>query len=271
MQKLFYVNYNRLKEIDNKTTPIGVVLDTREYGTIDYKEFFSDIIEEASFLSLNIQSVIIKLEYTEGMEEFMKNHIEEEVYYIFYNEDLVRKEIQKMPEELLAKVIGNKVCKTAVDVILYRMSGITTIQIASPLVNTMDTLKVLKNMGWKLITAPNINESWGDMIDPNWIRPEGIKLYEGIIDSYILSASNTVKINTVLNAYTKEAHIGDLKDFIVNFNHDLNPYRNQKNFLSETFDIVRANSGDNMYHFERIKREFETANLITGVKKESCD
>lgn len=270
MKKLFYVNYNRLKEIDNKNTPIGVVLDTREIGTTDYENFLQDIIAESSFLSLNVQSIIIKLEFTEQVVELMKNHLDTDVYYVFYNEDIVRSEIQKLPTELVDRVIGNKICKTAVDVILYRMSGINKIQIASPLINTMDTLKVLKSMGWTLLTAPNINDSWGDMIDPNWIRPEGLKLYEEVIDSYILSASNTVKINTVLNAYTKGAHIGDLKDFIVNFNHDLNPYRNQKNFLSETFDIVRANSGDNMYHFERIKREFETANLITGVKKESC-
>ena len=265
MDKLFYIKYNRLEEIRDTQTPIGVVIDTREFGSEEFDRFVNSLEED----SHNIQSTIIKTEFNPEIAESMSTN--EDVYYVFSNELEMRKEIQSLPRALQKRIIGNKICRTGVDIILYRMSGITNVQVASPLINSKVDLEMLKALGWTLFTTPNLNDSWGDMVDPNWIRPEGIHLYDDLISGYLLASDGGSNVNVILRAYLSETWLGDLRDFLVNFDNDINPYRNQRNLLMPTFDVMRSTSGDNQYFFESMKREFELSNILTGVEKEDID
>lgn len=266
MNKIFYINYNRFEELKNKERAIGVIVDTREMGENEFDKFMFQYVNDELPHGDKIESFIIKMPFLPDAADAMP--VDKNLHYMFTNEEKYRKEISELPKAFLKQVIGNKICNTGVDIVFYRAIGVTSVQIGSPLINDIDALKnIAKDARWTLYNTPNYNQIWGDAVDLSWIRPEGIEIYDGVVDNFLLMSSPDMDINSIVGAYRSGGWLGDLKDFLVNFNVDNNPYRNQMNLFSPTFDALKSVCGDNVAHIESLKREFELSTMITEGKR----
>lgn len=265
MDNIFYVNYKELDSIQATKTPIGVIIDMREFGT---KEL--DILIKKMYSNKEkhlINKIIIRLDINEETLNNLK--INKDIYYQFTNEDDKRELIYKMQNyELKKQILGNNVCKTGVDIIKYRAIGISNIIVTSPIINSRNQLEMLEKIGYNLFVIPNRMENFlRASDDPSWIRPEGIKFYPNV-KNWILCAHG-LNPNTIFNAYTSEIWLGKLSDIIFNFNNINNKYADIKNFLIPTFDIKRTTCNGECLSCKKCDKEFIVNQLFTNKKGEN--
>lgn len=260
MKNLFYINYNKLKYFTNKESEIGVILDVNELGLNTLHDFITKIMEDK--IDFNIRRVLVKLDVEQDSITKLKIDDRDILYYSFNNEEEIRQYIETMPEDVKKRVIGKKICKSGVDILSYRAIGISNIFISSPIINDSSQLEMLKKIGYTLFCVPNYNRNFGSEIDPSWIRPEAVSLYDNIND-WILECCQSMNINTIYNAYSKGAWLGSIKDFLVGFNESYNIYRNTRNMLIPTFDFKRVHCRADCLNCNKCIREFNLTKNIT--------
>lgn len=261
MSKTLYIYQGELEKVKG-TYPLGVIIDATKAD--------ANLQEAQSLLSsekYHIKSVVITTVFQPNKT---KIYTVDNLYYRFVNEEEVREEIYNLTDEEKAHIIGNKLCHTGVDILMYGAIGIKNVIIRSPFINDKDNLKDLHdNCNWKFWAIPNYDEGYyGGFIDPNILRPEATSIYKDIIDNYVLLTSPRVTVNSVLAAYSREEAIGNLSDYIVNFNRIDNPYRDTPNLLTIAFDEKRAHCRAECTHCNNCNRYLESINILINKKKQ---
>lgn len=267
MENLFYVNYEAFGAIKDMNTPVGVIIDTDAFGQDKMDKFMKKLNSPKE--KHHIEKVIIRTKLT---EELLANIIPcDNVYYQFTNEDEHTREIiyRMEDEKLRSRFIGNNICKTGIDILSYRIIGISNIMIGSPIINSRSQLEMLEKIGYTLFAIPNHLDNLTNAVsNPNWIRPEAIKFYPNI-NNWILS-TDSIKPATAFRAYNSGIWLGKLSDVIDGFDNEANPHKDMKNFLIPTFDIKRTTCRGECLSCQKCQKEFVVNNLFTE-KKEKGD
>lgn len=233
MDKTLYIKEEALTKT-NTNIPLGVILNVKSDS--NYLEKVVSLVETDKHI---IKSLIIDTEYVEGMHFIEKDN----VFYRFTNEEDVRDSIWSLPDEKKARIIGARLCSSGVHILSYKIIGITNIQITTPLINNVEFLRNLKSGNYRLFCTANVNSTVKGVIDPSWIRPEGLYQFDGIMEDFILETSDKTNVDFILSSYSKGESIGLIRDFIVGFENYDKRYINCPNLLNMTFDVSRLNCG----------------------------
>lgn len=256
MEKVFYID---IKHLDKITTnaPIGVIMEAIDRVSL------TEIQKILKSDKHNVKSVIIYTYYTENTIFYDIDN----VYYAFYNEAEARETLHNLSDKDKKHILGAKPCTSGVEILMYKVIGITNIIISSPLINSIETLKELTHTGYKFFTIANLNKTKDGVMDPSWIRPEGIFIYDDCICNYFLTGqSNT--IDTIVNGYLRENGVGFLDNYIKNLKEMGHDFEQVPNMLPITFDEMRANCGADCIHCRGCKRFIDFGNNFKN-KKES--
>lgn len=267
MENIFFIDYKENDKIISETIPYGIIIDLLELGEKRINIFLNKLYQNPDFLKKNVKKIILKTEYN---KELFNNIVSlDNIYFIFNNEEEIenRLSIMQLSDEIKSHIIGKRICTTGVDILLYRAIGIKNIFIGSPLINDADELKMLEKIGYTLYAIPNIINPLIGFNDPNWIRPEGIKLYPNI-HNWILYSNEEKNIKIILESYYKGGYIGKIKNFLINFDTSYNSYLNIENFLNPTFDIKRTICKGKCQFCDSCNRELKINNQITAYKTE---
>lgn len=259
MNNLYYIDYSELSNFKDHTTPIGIVIDMFQVHQENFNKFMIDLYEDK--LPHNINKIIVKMDINQNTLARLNYH--KDIFYMFYNEDDYYEEISNLDNDMKKQIIGAQVCSYGVQILKYRALGISNVFVASPFINDDTELNMLKSIGYNLYAVPNMNNSFGEVIDSNWIRPEGIKYYPSI-NNWILATSENSNINTIFSAYLEETWIGNIGDYLVNFNNSLNKYNNYPNILLPSFDMKRAYCKAECLSCNSCAKEFALNHKITN-------
>lgn len=264
MDNIFYIDYKELNSIKNINTPIGVIINMKEFGTKELDKLIKKIYSDKE--KHLISKIIIRMDINEEVIDNLK--VNEDIYYQFINEDDKRELIYNIQNDKLKdQILGNNFCKSGVDILKYRAIGISNIMITSPIINSRSQLKMLKKIGYNLFATPNhLGDYLEASADPSWIRPEGIKFYPDI-NNWIL-CTHDLNPNSVFNAYSKGIWLGKLSNIIFNFNNVKNKYSDIPNFLVSTFDIKRTTCRGECLSCKKCDKEFIVNQLFTNRKGE---
>ena len=250
-EKIFYIKYDEINNIESMKKPIGVIIDIDVDDLDNLKKIYSNIINEHKII---IQKVIFKMDINEELSKHL--FINDNVYFYIKNEEENRDLIDKMDAQLKKQIIGKKVCTCGIDILLYRSIGIHNIIVSSPLINDKKELEMLEKIGYNLFVIPNYsNAILKEVLDPSWIRPEGIRYYPNI-KNWVIVSNKLVNINTALRSYIREQWIGPLASIIVNFDNPFNVFRDSENLLAGTFDIRRSMCEGNCLNCNKCNKEF---------------
>ena len=264
MNNIFYVDYKELNSIQSTKAPIGVIINMKEFGTKELDDLIKKIHSDKEKHLIN--KIIIRLDGNEETLNTLKAN--EDIYYQFTNEGDIRELIYNLQDnELKDQILGNNLCKTGIDILKYRVIGISNIIVTSPIINSRNQLEMLEKIGYTLFVIPNHMEDFlRAPDDSSWIRPEGIKFYPNI-NNWILDTYN-LNSNMVFNAYTNGIWLGKLSNIIINFNNINNEYADIKNLLIPTFDIKRTTCKGDCLSCQKCEKEFTVNKIFTEKKGE---
>ena len=259
---MYFIKLNKAKDIMTHQGSYGLIIDSIEMGEEEFEKAVMSVFSEKH---PSIEGAVIETYF--GPDVVYP--VDKDIFYIFHNEEDYRGEISVLPDELRAQVLNKKICKTAIDIVKYRLMGLSVLRIGGALLNNTKNLKMLREtVGWRFFAAANINNSWGDMVDPTWVRPEAMHLYDDIIESWYLAVDDDQQAGTILGAYHTRSYLGHIKDIISDFDREDNPYRNQFNLFLPTFDIMKSACAGDPNQFERLKREMQISSSLSGVEIE---
>lgn len=266
MENTFFIDYKNNEKVMNGKTPYGLIIDLDELGEKRLNIFLNKMYKDQKYINNNVKKIILKMDYQENL--FKNIDITDNIYFIFNNEESldIRMSIMELSDTIKKHIIGKKICTTGVDILLYRVIGIKNIFVGSPLINDADELKMLQKIGYTLYAIPNIINSLIGFRDPNWIRPEGIKLYPNI-NNWVLYSSDNKNIKTILNAYYKGGYVGPVKNYLINFDNSYNKDINIINFFNPTFDIKKTICKANCQYCDSCNRELQINHQMTNYKK----
>lgn len=261
---ILYEDLMKTKRLSN--TELCVILDLTQYEDIDsVKKFLKKASKKIISKGVIIKKFLFISYYYKEIFDFLSD-MKIYSFVSFVDEEEHREEISDLKDEDKEHIVGINSVNSGVGIVFYKVIGIKNIIIESPLLNDEQNLKMLKELGYNnLFTIPNI-KLYSDIIDSNWIRPEGITLYKNVIPNYILYFSEKNNIDTVITAYLREKWLGKVGDMLITIKDD-DILNNTTNILPYTFDIRRMNCRAECHNCIKCERDIDYINRITRKSK----
>ena len=168
-------------------------------------------------------------------------------------------------EDTSAKFCYEENCANEYQVANGLSFGYKRFVIDSPLLNNIEALRKIKdrNPSIKFYAFANKHFDKNGEILPNWVAPEFIKEYQGVIDNWILSPAEK-GINNVLREYQAGASVSKLGDIF----QDIDPkYSPVIDIFFSVWGNKRANCRARCQHCRQCARSIKMYDDMLKINK----